>query len=242
MPLRGSWVPDEPLKDKLYDGFFVGSGGSPIGPRSSYLGVPPVMPSSGKPEGLALFVNGVLNTRQTQADAMQALADASGMAVIGVHNATRSLTLDGLQTLGNKLGLKNPATPPLQMAIAEGLAKGIPVHLVAHSQGALLVSDALTEVKQTLMDKQGLTLAQAEARLGKLVTVETFGGAAGQFPDGPRYRHYVNTADPVPAWLGTSQAGAGRGAEVKRFNDPGTDETLSAHLFTTYLKHREPLK
>jgi hypothetical protein len=279
----GGAVRRGPPADKVHDGYFIGAGGVPVGPLASHFGVKALMPANGKSDGLALFVNGVLNTKEGQVESMKALANTSGMAVIGLHNATHGFIRDTLQSAAEKVGMKNTATAELKTAISLSLARGNPIHLVAHSQGALVVTEALADAKRTLMDQEGLTLVQAEMKLHKLVTVETFGGAAAQYPDGPKYVHYVNTQDPVATWLGASDVGAprrevgstrarwadrmlakvgikthafetstqavldaahgypGRNAVIKRFTDAGPNETLGAHIFTTYLKHREPL-
>ncbi|MCA2979096.1 MAG: hypothetical protein INH41_01110 [Myxococcaceae bacterium] len=240
-----------------------------------------MLPEGGDARGLTIFVNGVANSREDHVASMQALANAASTAVVGVHNATGGLLRDLVQAGKDKLGSRNSATGPLEGAILDGLKRGTPLHLVAHSQGALLVSQALGGAMERLVG-EGLSRPEAEARLAA-VTVETFGGAAAQWPDGPRYVHYVNSEDPVPGWLGTSDAGSGvrrraaragravdsmvsvvgldstlaertatrvadtllgypgRGAVIKRFTDPGPPGSMSAHLFTTYLAHREPL-
>src|SRR5262249_21007552 len=94
------------------------------------------------------------------------------------------------------------------------------------------------------------------------VTVETFGGAAASYPDGPRYVHYVNRVDMVPSGTGLgaskiSLSSPGRGATVVRFNATGNafkwgwppvnpvaphSFTVAQHPFTeVYLPRRRPL-
>ena len=70
-----------------------------------------------------------------------------------------------------------------------------------------------------------------------------FVGAAGSYPNGPRYVHYVNRRDPVAALFGLGPfanplARPGRGAVVHRFS-----EGDNAHGFEqTYLPRRVPFE
>jgi hypothetical protein len=113
------------------------------------------------------------------------------------------------------------------------------VHLVAHSQGAAVTARALTQVRSDLIKKLGSASA-ADQELHN-VKVETFAGAAWNYPDGPQYRHYINEADVVPQVfgqgiphdLGISHPGAG--AQFFTFTQP-----QNFHSFETYLPHRQP--
>ena len=57
-----------------------------------------------------------------------------------------------------------------------------------------------------------------EERLAKYVSVQTFGGAARFYPNGPLYRHVFNGWDPVPVLFGQGDifTGPGRGADVQQ--------------------------
>jgi hypothetical protein len=92
------------------------------------------------------------------------------------------------------------------------------------------------------MIEDGMTRAQAERALG-LVTVETFGGAASQYPNGPSYTHYINRWDPVASGVGLGptrlgNGGAGRGARVVRFNDFNWNPVNSHSFDDLYLPRR----
>lgn len=58
-----------------------------------------------------------------------------------------------------------------------------------------------------------------EQKLDEFVSVQTFGGAARFYPNGPRYRHVFNVWDPVPL-VGQNDifTGPGRGARVESLN------------------------
>ncbi len=78
------------------------------------------------------------------------------------------------------------------------------------------------------------------------LSVETFGAASTRYPDGPKYVHYVNNADPVPTLTGLGGSGdplaflkdAGKGAVVHRFTDGNLNPISNHMLDTLYLKHR----
>jgi hypothetical protein len=126
--------------------------------------------------------------------------------------------------------------------VYEEITAGRTVNLMAHSQGALITSRALQDVYNRLRIEDGLSRAATERLLSR-VRVETFGGAAGSYPDGPRYVHYVNRRDPVASLFGLGPVAnplvrPGRGAVVHRF-----DEARNAHGFEqTYLPRRVPFE
>jgi hypothetical protein len=74
------------------------------------------------------------------------------------------------------------------------------------------------------------------------VSVETFASAAGCFPDGPAYVHYVNRADPVTLLSGMAfgtrfnpLVHPGRGAQVHTFT-----QSEDFHQQSTYLRQYRP--
>ena len=102
-----------------------------------------------------------------------------------------------------------------------GVADGSEIHLVGHSHGAIIISCALDVIADGLA-AQGLSRDEAKAVLGR-VTVETYGGAAQRFVDGPRYTHVVNKLDGVPMLTGVGLdrvnpfGRVGAGATIKTF-------------------------
>jgi len=207
--------------DLQYDGAWIGSQGA----TSSA----PALPDGGLQTNIpTVYVNGVLNSVADQTRFMQGLANATGSAVFGIHNASQGIFRDIWQSLEDKFDKgKNPAVDTLAAYVHEQLVdgNGVPVNLVGHSQGALIISRALDDVTKQMI-KEGYSDGQVEAMLSR-VTVTTFGGASGHYPNGPQYFHYVNRGDYVamPAGLGGDLlAGvpllqAGRGATTIRFTD-----------------------
>ncbi|HYN86265.1 MAG TPA: hypothetical protein VER32_13540 [Pyrinomonadaceae bacterium] len=228
--------------DKSFDGFFVGASGRAYPPSTPLAEVPAVVPRGGVRTGETfVYVNGIATTREGQYRSLQLIAERTGGRVVGLHNATRGAFLDIIQSAGDTLDIgRNPAVDALADTVHDEITAGRSVHLMAHSQGALITSRALTDVRTRLMVEDGMTRREAESLLAR-VRVETFGGAAGFYPDGPQYVHYVNRLDPVSTLFGLGPVGnnlaaPGRGAIVHRFTERG-----DAHGFNeTYLERRVP--
>jgi hypothetical protein len=230
--------------DRDFDGRFVGAGGRTYPPSTPLSDVPAVLPRDGRaPTETLVYVNGISTTKDAQFASLRRIADHTGARVVGVHNATQGGVVDVIQSAGDTLDVgRNPAVDTLADTIYEEITAGRTVRLMAHSQGALITSRALTDVYQRLRVEDGLSRREAERLLSR-VEVETFGGAAGSYPDGPRYVHYVNRRDPVAALFGlgpfaTPLVRPGRGAVVHRFG-----EGDNAHGFEqTYLPRRVPFE
>lgn len=217
--------PTEDVPDTAFDGHFVGANGQTFSPNTLLRDVPAVTPRNGVTNNETLvYVNGIRTDVAGQTNSLQAIADNTGSRVIGVHNATSSSVADIFQSLGDKLDIgNNPAVDTLADTVYNELRAGRDVHLMAHSQGAIITSRALQDVKNRLMLEDGMTRSQAENLLNN-VKVETFGGASRRFPDGPQYVHYVNRNDGVPqafglrSWLNPF-AHAGRDAQTHYFRE-----------------------
>lgn len=192
--------------------------------------IDPALPRTGlQTSAPTIYVNGILNSVADQERFMSGLADATGSAVYGIHNASQGIFGDLWQSLRDKLDLgRNPPVDTVAEYVHDQLINGgnVPVNLVGHSQGALIISRALDDVRKQLLIEDGLSKQQVESLLSR-VNVTTFGGASGHYPDGPQYTHYVNRGDYVamPAGLGLDLLPgvrllhAGRGARIIRFTD-----------------------
>jgi hypothetical protein len=232
--------------DTSFDGHFVGAHGQTFSPGTALSDVPAVTPRAGVTNNETLiYVNGIRTDVQGQTNSLQAIADQTGSRVIGVHNATQSSAADILQSLGDKLDVgNNPAVDTLADTVYNELRAGRDVHLLAHSQGAIITSRALQDVKNRLVAEDGMPRRDAE-RLMSNIKVETFGGASRRFPDGPQYVHYVNRNDGVPqafglrSWLNPF-AHAGRDAVTHYFRE---GKPLVSHGFEEfYLPERVPFE
>lgn len=234
--------------DVQFDGAVLGANGEVHPGNVSLDRVTGIQPRNGRTNDETLiFVNGINTSKDGQLGGMQALADASGSQVIGIHNSTEGFVKDLEQCLTDKLDKgKNPAVDTLADQVYKAATEGRSVHIVAHSQGGLITSRALTHARQRLIAENHMTPAQAEQALSK-IKVETFGAAAAHYPDGPQYVHYVNRGDPVPSMFGLGWTAsddpahhAGKGAVVREFNELHANP-IAAHSFDqVYLQHRVP--
>jgi hypothetical protein len=238
---RAAAVPEPSGKaPKAYDGMYLGANGQLFNPASNSLAdIPAIKPQNGQPKGLTVYVNGVGATPQGSVSEMQKYANTTGNQVVGIYNATEGTLKDLLQAAGDKIDIgKNPASDQLTKLIHDTLRSGQPLHIAGFSQGGAIVDRAITDAKNQLMLEDGMSKGDAEKLLSKL-TVETFGGAGSNFPDGPAYTHYVNRADIVPQLFGVGApfSNPGRNADVRTFN---SWNPFSAHDWNKYMAQWRP--
>jgi len=229
--------------NKAYDGFLVGGDGNAYPPGTNIADVPPTRPQGKQGQGTLIFVNGIGENRAGNKSHLQEIANGTGMNVVGLYNATEGKLKDLIQSMGDTFDLgTNKAVDSLADMVYEKVKAGEPLRLMAHSQGGLITSRALTDVKNRLMLEDGMSKAEAEQAMGK-IGVETFGGAASSYPDGPKYVHYVNRADLVPMGFGVGRpfSHPGKDAKVVKFGWPNPFGIFgNAHSTSTYFKHYQP--
>jgi len=236
-----------PNPDTQHDGKLVGANGQTAAAGTPLSQMQGVRPNNGtKPSGERLiYINGINTPLAAQQSTMQSIANKTGAEVLGIHNSTEGFIGDLRQSAGDKVDKgKNAAVDSAADTIYQELKAGRGVHLFAHSQGALVTSRALTDVRNRLMVEDGMTAQQAEQAMSN-IKVETFGGAAAKFPDGPQYVHYINRGDPVGTMLGLGSGTdrgqePGRGAVVRHFNEFSPNIVKAHSIDTTYLNQRIP--
>jgi hypothetical protein len=237
--------------DKKYDGMFVGAGGKTYPPGTPLKDIPGVTPANNpNPSKTIIYVNGIMTPKEEQTASLQAIANKTDAKAIGIHNSTEGFVTDLAQCVTDKLDKgRNPAVDTLADTVYSELKAGREVHLMGHSQGGLITSRALKDVYRRLRIEDGLSKGEVEKVMSKL-SVETFGAAATTYPDGPKYVHYVNNADPVPTLFGLGASidpvaflrDGGKGAVVHRFTD-GNLNLVGNHSFENmYMKHRVPFE
>ena len=191
-----------------FDGHFLGASGVPNTPEE---GVPEALGEKGD---TVYFVNGIKTDIEANMKDMERIA-SKGRRVIGIHNATEGFFQDMAQSVGDKLRIgNNPAVNTVKSLLRTGLESGTQMAFVGHSQGAIILSRALKEVRNELRE-QGKSDAEIEKSF-EGVTVETAGGAAYSYPKGPQYTHYVNRFDLVPMLAGK---GFSRSPDVVHFSE-----------------------
>lgn|GEM_PF-3799941 len=88
----------------------------------------------------------------------------------------------------------------VEHAIKEHVESGKPLHLIAHSQGSIIVGNAL----ERLLGPDSSFSAAEKERILNLVRVSTFGAAEHYFPAGVRVQEYAHHGDKtalVTSWL-----------------------------------------
>jgi hypothetical protein len=212
--------------DHKTDGLLMGRGGQLRAPMQSLSSTPGVLPSNGaKPTGKAFLVNGIMTDAKLHLSDMQHLAN-TGLEVVGIRNATEGFFPDLTQSVQDKLrfpSVENKATSTVTKLILEAVEKKEPLLLVGHSQGALIISAAL----RSAADSLGHLSAAEKQRALSSIRVETYGGAAATYVNGPKYEHFVNRRDLVPmlTGVGLPLSQPGDGAQVRYFSEsnPATD-------------------
>lgn len=218
---------------KLFGGHRPGTREFTVYERDTPLeNIAPVLPTDGTkaPAGTApaVFINGLDMPPWKAAHETQQLADARGAGVTLLYNATNGIPGDFIQAGLDKVpwlrkltGLTNPPTERITQLLSERIQQGKVTHVVARSQGAIILSNALFDLKQH-MERAGKSPEEVQAALS-LVHVETNAGAAAHYPDGPQYVHYINKADSIVTRYGLLRSGAegGKGARYVVFDDVG---------------------
>jgi hypothetical protein len=204
-------------RDWPHDGCFVGAGGQVFPADTALEKVPAILPDNGiAVKKNLIMVNGIMTDVALQASDLQGVAN-QGFRVVGIHNDTNGLFRDLAQCLGDKLDLEmadNRAVDTAERVIAQAISQDQPLHLLGHSQGALILSRALDRVRDQLKN-------DADDKLSK-IEVTTIGGAAYTYPHGPHYRHVINHYDIVAMSAGkglVSGVTGGSDDEVFRFSE-----------------------
>ena len=239
-----------------YDGFYIGADGCLYDPsKTSLEDVPPVIGDNATTDRVPLlYVNGANHRVDWTMPELHILAEDSERPVIGIYNATAGGRFPDAIT-DSLAGDQSRVVETLETIIWQAFERGEEVHLKANSQGAVHSSNALFAVSAQLHNQFG---AERAKELLSKVHLETAGGAATHYPDGPRYLHYVNERDPVPRAAGVMVSGSqpGTNAVIATFTDldidplepkyrwvgPLTMRFIAAHGFMVYQYHRRPFE
>ena len=159
--------------DKVHDGQFVGADGKTFPPGTALKDIPGVTPkNNANPNSTILYVNGINTTKDAQHGSLQAIAEATGSKVIGIHNATEGMGADLAQCVKDKLDKgKNPAVDTLADTLYTELKAGRDVHLMAHSQGGLITSRALSHLQNRLRIEDGMSKGDVEKLMLSLIHI-----------------------------------------------------------------------
>lgn len=243
------------------DGAYMGANQKFYNGSSVNLSSVPAVKPTNRPHNGAevIYVNGIDTDPKLADSNMQQFANKTGAAVRGVYNATFGIGTDVLQAGRDLFGAQNKATAQLTQTIYHTIKKqgaAGNMHLFLESQGAIIGSNALTAVRNRLLDEYGYkrfhnpfdgdqrkrnenALKTVDAMMGK-IKVETYGGATPEYPDGPKYIHFVRTKDPVAFNLGMASLGRthpGRDAVIVQLPNLGGGP-INEHVVRNYVPHR----
>lgn len=153
-----------------------------------------------------IFVNGI-NCDVGRASALAIeLANKTNTPVCALYNQSINLGHDVLQAVTDKMNLTDkPVVKALCNLLCEAFYANTSIHIAAHSHGAVVVSKALSD-SISILKRSGAKEKNLTWWLSRL-TVETFGGAATRYPDGPSYIHYVDNRDKVAWYAGVARFG-----------------------------------
>jgi len=206
---RGGYaVDDSPRTVVLRDGAVVGQAW-----RERIGQIVPHGHASAKED--VIFINGINTVQEGFVKDLDVIDNAAqGAHVLGVFNASRGPARDWKRGYFDQLDPKgNPAIISMAKAIEHVAAAKRNIVIVAHSQGAAAVSQALRIAREALYAKYN---PDQVAEMLASLRIETHGAAGCNFIDGPRYVHYINSEDPLPHMMGLS-----RGLSLSTIHYPG---------------------
>lgn len=198
----------EPLLTAV-DGAFLAGDKKAYSGNSNFEELPFLEPACQQPAlnlGRLIYINGICTDAKRASSEMESIAQVSGMKVLGIYNQTDEAFWDVVQAIGDKANSgSNPACDTLYRSLNSVIERGEEICILGQSHGSLIISRALERLVDNLSSK-GLNSEQIEQQLSKL-TVITFGTPAWNFPDGPKYIHYINENDPIPLHFGLGRYG-----------------------------------
>jgi len=225
------------------DGAYVDAYGEVLPSSMDVNDVHGLVPEDGsKPLNKTVFINGIAQSRGEMNGMMQQISNMTQTEVVGLYNATEGWMKDALQTVGDRLDLgDNPAVEALKNVILDQVRDNEPLRVVGYSQGSVIASRAIQDVKDVLRG-EGMSEADVQAKLRELIQVETFATGHSHYPDGPSYVHHMNRADPITLFSFYALG------EKNPLVDPGDDAAVHwfnsgifnrPHSLATYEKNHE---
>lgn len=234
----------------FYDGALLGSGNNAYTAETGCSVIEGVLPAGGlvaQSDSKILYINGISTSPGMAFQNMQCTANVTGSEIVGIYNATDGNIADVLQAMGDKWSIgNNPAVTTLAQELHSAIAAGEGRDLIGDSHGGLIISRALnlviSELQEKGWEKDAIEVALSHFR------VETFGGAAWTYPDGPKYVHYVNEYDPIPFHFGLTAHGLTEAERIeveKNLVEPDWMKNLTGfmnYLGVNYFAQRDPGK
>lgn len=217
-------LPEVATGNKLMDAY-----GRLYAPSAPIEQLPAFQPNNGMPvaaDNPRIQVNGIMTNAVDQRMAAQDLANATGQPVLAFRNASEGFLGDLKESIAGKLGVNTQVAQSLADVIGQRVMAGKPITLDVHSQGGIVVSEALNHLVDTMRNGAGMTPDQIRQALGN-ITINSYGAASQRYMDGVQYKHNINQFDPVPTNFGLGgsftpignywNTAPGANAEVNRY-------------------------
>lgn len=143
---------------------------------------------TGKAESRLLFINGVVTPYALALHQADMLAKYTGQDVELLHNETDGLIRDLIECNEGRYGIINKVAQDTIECIQDKLKYEGELHIVAHSQGAIIITSALLELSKTLSSKE----------LSR-INFYSFGAGFKEsvLPLEIKSEHFANTLDPI---------------------------------------------
>lgn len=190
--------------------------------------IPPVSDHYAEnPEGIKYyFVNGVLNEFVEARNSAQMIANEIGQPVVLIYSASTKqndhplpVSPDAVEAIAYRLGAGSQGTSALATSLFLDLSHGKEVRVFAHSRGAALTYNAVTDLHQFLIS------TDMNDRMGNLevITLGGFNPPSAKWAYGAKVVDVANQYDAIP-WL------AGHGAAGTHLGNI----SLDSHPIATY--------
>lgn len=143
---------------------------------------------TGNPESRFLYINGVVTPYPLALHQANMLSKAIAQDVELLHNETDGLVRDLIECNEGRYGIWNKASQDAVDVILDKLSYAGDLHIVAHSQGAIIVTSAILKIAETATNN---TLSR--------IKIYTFGAGFKEsiLPDAVEVEHFANSLDPI---------------------------------------------
>jgi hypothetical protein len=143
---------------------------------------------TGRPESRFLFVNGVVTPYALALHQAKVLSQCINQDVELLHNETEGLVRDLIECNQGRYGILNKVAQDAVETIIDKLKYDGDLHIVAHSQGAIIITSAILELAKSL----------PENFLSR-IKFYTFGAGFKEsiLPECIEAEHFANKLDPI---------------------------------------------
>jgi hypothetical protein len=220
---------DSNLPSSHYSGMLIGKD-MLVYPRADLANLKTFNPAeAANTKRLLISINGIGNDVRQSVAEMEVKAAKERCAAVCLYDDSSRSAADIVQAISHKINVGESRTvATLKSAIIDALRRGDELYLSADSRGSIVVSRALSLVRKELLAK-GQT-EPSILRTFSALRIATTGGVSYQYPDGPKYVHYVCRHDAFAFYFGLGTFGmtAEEAAEAEKSLPRGSLATTMA--------------